>query len=155
MYYISKQLSDFSAAHRILKGYQGKCQNLHGHDYGVEVVLGALTLDQYDLVVDFSDIKNLFNNWVQNNLDHVTIVSQDDSKLQQFLITNSQKFYTLPGGVNTSVESIAKHLFEIFENLLVEHKNISLIEVSVSETKTAKARYFPLPLAREGAVRVW
>ena len=141
MYYISKKLSDFSAAHRLTKGYQGKCKNLHGHDYSVEVILAAPKLDRYDFVIDFSEIKNLLDNWVQNHLDHVTIISEDDSKLHEFLVENSQALYIIPGNVNTTVERIAQHLFEIFEKLLTAHKNISLIEVSVSETKSAKAYY--------------
>ncbi|MBX9706042.1 MAG: 6-carboxytetrahydropterin synthase, partial [Gammaproteobacteria bacterium] len=39
MYVIKKQLDTFSAAHRLTKGYQGKCKDLHGHDYQVEITL--------------------------------------------------------------------------------------------------------------------
>jgi 6-pyruvoyltetrahydropterin/6-carboxytetrahydropterin synthase len=141
MYYINKQLSNFSAAHRLTKNYQGKCRNLHGHDYAVEVTLATAKLNEYGFVIDFFEIKNLLDSWVQNNLDHVTIISADDSALHGFLTENSQALYILPGNVNTTVENISKHLFDIFNNLLVAHHDVSLIEVSVSETKTAKAIY--------------
>jgi 6-pyruvoyltetrahydropterin/6-carboxytetrahydropterin synthase len=141
MYCINKQISDFSAAHRLTKGYQGKCRNLHGHDYAVEVTMATSTLNEYGFVIDFSEIKNLLDHWVQNHLDHVTIVSEDDEKLLLFLKENSQKFYVLPDNVNTTVENISKHLFDIFNHLLTKHNGVSLLTVSVSETKTAKAIY--------------
>lgn len=64
MYRVTKDLQDFALAHRLGKGYPNKCKNLHGHNYNVQVVLGADKLDQYDMVMDFGDIKKLFNVWV-------------------------------------------------------------------------------------------
>jgi len=47
---------NFSAAHN-LRGYQGKCEALHGHNWKVEVVLRADRLDKIGMVEDFTFIK--------------------------------------------------------------------------------------------------
>ena len=47
---------NFSAAHN-LRGYQGKCEALHGHNWKVEVVLRAARLDKIGMVEDFTFIK--------------------------------------------------------------------------------------------------
>ena len=46
----------FSAAH-FLKEYKGKCENLHGHTFHVEVVIGVRELDRTGLGYDFAEIK--------------------------------------------------------------------------------------------------
>ena len=55
MFYLSKQLKSFAAAHRLIKDYPGKCRDLHGHNYRVDVLLAADQLDHYDFVLDFDD----------------------------------------------------------------------------------------------------
>jgi len=46
----------FSAAHQ-LRGYRGKCENLHGHNYRVEVKVKAGFLNEIGLAVDFQVLK--------------------------------------------------------------------------------------------------
>jgi 6-pyruvoyltetrahydropterin/6-carboxytetrahydropterin synthase len=46
----------FDAAH-YLRGYQGKCENIHGHRYTVRVRLQADRLNEIGLAYDFTDIK--------------------------------------------------------------------------------------------------
>ncbi|MDD2866850.1 MAG: 6-carboxytetrahydropterin synthase QueD [Candidatus Omnitrophota bacterium] len=55
MYEVSVSMN-FSAAHN-LRGYQGKCEVLHGHNWKVEVVLRAERLDKAGMVEDFTFIK--------------------------------------------------------------------------------------------------
>jgi 6-pyruvoyltetrahydropterin/6-carboxytetrahydropterin synthase len=46
----------FEAAH-FLRGYQGKCENVHGHRYTIKLRLKASHLNDIGLVYDFSDVK--------------------------------------------------------------------------------------------------
>jgi 6-pyruvoyltetrahydropterin/6-carboxytetrahydropterin synthase len=46
----------FEAAH-FLRGYKGKCENIHGHRYSVVVRLKAAKLNDIGLAYDFTDIK--------------------------------------------------------------------------------------------------
>jgi 6-pyruvoyltetrahydropterin/6-carboxytetrahydropterin synthase len=47
---------DFSAAH-YLREYQGKCEQMHGHNYRVRIYAGSESLDHAGLVVDFAELK--------------------------------------------------------------------------------------------------
>lgn len=46
----------FSAAH-FLREYQGKCEQVHGHTFEVEVAVRARTLDHVGIGFDFTDLK--------------------------------------------------------------------------------------------------
>ncbi len=48
--------ADFAAAHS-LRGYRGQCENLHGHNWKVQVVLKAEALDGLGMVMDFKEVK--------------------------------------------------------------------------------------------------
>jgi 6-pyruvoyltetrahydropterin/6-carboxytetrahydropterin synthase len=48
--------ADFSSAHN-LRGYQGKCEELHGHNWKVELVASRDKLDKAGMVLDFKYIK--------------------------------------------------------------------------------------------------
>ena len=47
---------DFSAAHR-LRGYEGACERLHGHNYKVDATLEAAKLDKLGMAMDFKAVK--------------------------------------------------------------------------------------------------
>lgn len=61
----------FDAAH-YLPEYEGKCKNLHGHQWVLEVeVVGPV--DVNGMVYDFSDLKTLVTDKVINHLDHTLL----------------------------------------------------------------------------------
>jgi 6-pyruvoyltetrahydropterin/6-carboxytetrahydropterin synthase len=47
---------NFSSAHQ-LRGYKGKCENLHGHNYKIEIYARGRELDNVGLLVDFVELK--------------------------------------------------------------------------------------------------
>ncbi len=143
MFSITKQLKNFSAAHRLVKDYQGKCQHLHGHNYAIEVTLSSQQLNQYDFVIDFDLIKTHFDQWIQTHWDHVTLVSDIDKSLIQFLETEQQNFFLIPGGKNTTVECLAKFLYHQFQCILqsLNDTRIQLTSVRLFESETASALY--------------
>lgn len=55
MYVVSVQ-AHYDSAH-FLRNYKGKCENLHGHRYVVEVALATSELNHSGLAFDFVDIK--------------------------------------------------------------------------------------------------
>ncbi|MFO7957572.1 MAG: 6-carboxytetrahydropterin synthase QueD [Candidatus Brocadiia bacterium] len=59
---------DFAAAHN-LREYQGECENLHGHNWRVQVQVAANELDRMGMVVDFRDLKAALKE-VLSRLDH-------------------------------------------------------------------------------------
>jgi 6-pyruvoyltetrahydropterin/6-carboxytetrahydropterin synthase len=61
----------FSSAHA-LRGYQGKCENTHGHNYKVEVYVRGRGLNNIGLLIDFKDLKTATKK-VVDYLDHKNI----------------------------------------------------------------------------------
>lgn len=146
MHTIKLQLHPFSAAHRLIKGYKKACNNLHGHNYLIDVTLQTNTLDTLDFVVDFTDIKTLFGGWIKENWDHATLVSELDAPLLKFLQEEKQKHYVISGPNNTTAERLAEFIFHQFHALLQKqfHENSNsptLTEVNVYETPLACAGY--------------
>jgi len=145
-HHISLRLKDFAAAHRLVKGYKKACHNLHGHNYGIEVTLSASSLNHFGFVLDFSDVKTLFNTWVQANWDHATLVCEEDQPLLNFLKENNQPYFIMPNGYNTTAERLAECLYKQFEKILavqseIPSDQIKLAEVRLSETKNSTAIY--------------
>ncbi len=138
---IEVKLKDFSAAHRIVGNYNGACKNLHGHNYMVVIFIYSTKLDKTGFVVDFAEIKQIINNWIEKNIDHTVIVSASDTALYNFVKEDEQRHYLIPGEDNTSAENIAKHLFEKFCGLLFNYPNINLQKVQVYESMTSSASY--------------
>ena len=62
---------EFSAAHA-LRGYRGKCENLHGHNWKVEVYVRGERLDEIGMLVDFRELKAATRE-VMRYLDHYNL----------------------------------------------------------------------------------
>lgn len=138
MFCIKKTLKTFSAAHRLNKDYTGRCRDLHGHNYRTIVVLGATKLDRYDFVMDFGDIKTLFERWLYDHWDHVTLVSDLDQELLDFVVQAKQRHYVLDGGRNTTAECLAQALFDKFSELLAEYNSKQSVDVQLVELELAE-----------------
>lgn len=66
--YILKLNHSFDAAHR-LEFHNGKCRNLHGHQWQIIIEIKCKELNKNTMVVDFGDIKRIINEF-----DHKTIL---------------------------------------------------------------------------------
>ncbi len=60
--------ASFSAAHN-LRGYEGACENLHGHNWRVEAVVASDRLDGLGMALDFKKLKSALKG-VLDRLDH-------------------------------------------------------------------------------------
>ena len=58
----------FEAAHR-LPWHEGKCRELHGHSYRLEVTVEG-PLDERDVVMDFADVRDVVEREVVSRYDH-------------------------------------------------------------------------------------
>ncbi len=67
--------AEFAAAHR-LRGYEGECERLHGHNWRVEVVLEGGELNDLGMLVDFRDARRLLGDVVKK-FDHVDLNGLD------------------------------------------------------------------------------
>ena len=93
-------VEDSFAAGHALRGYRGKCENPHGHNYKVRITLHGEQLDNIGLLFDFKDLKAAMNQ-VIDRLDH------------QYL-NDIAPFKEL----NPSAENMAKYFYEECNTLL-------------------------------------
>lgn len=63
--------SHIDSAHYI-QDYAGKCQNLHGHRWDIEVVLSGTKLGSMNMLIDFANVKSLLK-LITDYLDHQTL----------------------------------------------------------------------------------
>lgn len=123
--------ADFAAAH-FLRDYNGKCENLHGHNYKVYAHVRGEKLNEGGMLLDFSALKKALRE-VCKKLDHTNL--NDMAIFDQ----------------NPSAERIAFYIYtQIVE--LVKNENLDLSyapwkkepwlwAVDVFETETSRARY--------------
>ena len=115
----------FAAAHA-LRDYKGGCENLHGHNFKVQVVLAGERLDDAGLLVDFIDVKNLMGE-ILARLDH-----QNLNETPPFDVKNP------------SAENIAEYICtEMTGGLVNTPVPVRIREVKVWETEIQSATYRP------------
>ena len=64
MYYVKKGLA-VSASHRLKLNYESKCENLHGHNWNINIYLKSEELDENWMVMDFTIIKKSMKNKIK------------------------------------------------------------------------------------------
>lgn len=112
----------FSAAHR-LRGYQGECERLHGHNWRVEVVLASDRLDHLGMVMDFRDLKAVLGEALRV-LDHEYL-----NELAPF------------DELNPTTENMCRYIAEKLQPKLPGH--LSVRRVTCWESDTCGASYLP------------
>ena len=135
---------EWDMAHRLGDGYQSKCKYLHGHRYTAEITCSAPTLNKFGMVIDLGDIKNLCKGWIDEHLDHGTMVYVDDTSLVDWLIIQKQKYYPIP--FNTTVENIVDLLAVVFSQQLervsaLRARGVKLVKLRVYETPNGWAEW--------------
>jgi 6-pyruvoyltetrahydropterin/6-carboxytetrahydropterin synthase len=115
----------FSAGHA-LRGYRGKCENPHGHNYRVRVTLEGPQLDSIGLLCDFAQLKQVMRSII-GGLDH-----QFMNDLEAFR------------SVNPSAENMAKYFYdEVARQMTDLPPGAHVTDTIVWETDTTSAQYRP------------
>lgn len=114
----------FCASHQ-LRNYNGKCEHLHGHNFGVTVEVEGTRLDpKVEILVDFGELKRLTREVVAE-LDHAHL-----NELPAF------------AEHNPSSENLARHIYRALADRLPElTQHARIRSVSVSEKGTSRATY--------------
>jgi len=114
----------FAAGHA-LRGYRGKCENPHGHNYRLRITLRGPQLDSTGLLYDFVHLKQVIHTVVEG-VDH------------KFL--NDQAPFDV---LNPSAENIAKYFYEELSKQMRGGANgAAITRVDVWETDTTRASYW-------------
>lgn len=106
--YKIKKTFHVAYGHRLLN-YKGKCENLHGHNGVVEVVLKAAELDSEMMVMDFTGLAKKMKAWLDENLDHKVILAKDDP-LAPLLKAQGQACFLTAG--NPTAEILARLVYD-------------------------------------------
>lgn len=111
----------FDAGHRILN-HESKCANLHGHRYTADVTVMANDLDPLGRVVDFSVVKDLIGEWIDEYWDHTMILHGEDPLLKikedRKLIFGPKPPYII--GKNPTAENLAAILLAESQQLFTD-----------------------------------
>lgn len=120
----------FDAGHRLMY-HKGKCANLHGHTYKVEIHLEDEIDKKTNMVADFADLNAPVREIIEK-LDHAMIVNKDDVGLVNYLHIKGFKFYALDG--DPTAELIGLHFFKA-----LREEGLKINKVIVWETPKCKA----------------
>ncbi len=119
MYYLTVE-DWFSSAHQ-LRGYKGKCENLHGHNWKVELEVSGSELGAIGMLMDFGDLKRILKE-ILDGLDHKNL-----NEIEPF------------DKINPTSELIAKYIAEIAQGMLKD--NVGVHQVTVWESEKCRATY--------------
>lgn len=122
MYEISVR-DHFSAAHS-LREIGGACENLHGHNFKVEVYITSEKLQEDGTVMDFRELKSILK-VVLDTLDH----------------TNLNDIHPFDE-INPSSENIAEYIHRNITEVIEKKGGAGMIRVNVWESETSMASYF-------------
>ena len=111
----------FAAAHA-LRGYDGNCSNMHGHNWDVEAYIQCTKLNKLGIGVDFRDVKRIVKD-VLSKLDHTNLNDVAES-----------------GAINPTSENISKFLYkELSRRLNTEF--IKVVKIMVFESPGCGSSY--------------
>jgi len=101
----------FDSAHQLI-GHKGKCANVHGHTYKLEVVLkgtiqGPENPSDEGFVLDFSDLKAAVKEHIVDKLDHAFIAAGNEPALAVLRETNSKVALL---GFRTTAENMSMYI---------------------------------------------
>lgn len=129
----------FEMAH-VLDGHDGKCKNLHGHSYVLQIELTGELIQEgpkKGMVMDFSALKVLVSELIISPMDHAFCydeTNKNELKIATVLQELALKIYAVP--FRTTVENLAQHIFQIIKN-----QGIPISSVLLWETQDSCCEY--------------
>ncbi len=123
--YILTVEDTFASAHQ-LRGYKGKCENIHGHNWKVVLSVKGNKLNEIGLLIDFHELKDILKK-ITGMLDHKNI-----NEIPPF------------DKINPSSELIAEFICsKTAEELKKTSDHIYVESVTVWESGTSRCTYIP------------
>lgn len=132
----------FEMAHA-LWNYDGKCKNIHGHSYILQVtVIGEPISDvnnpKYGMVIDFGDLKKIVNDSIVNQMDHALVISEK-SKHDTLLQTEQMFDRRHITKYQPTCENMVIEFAKIIKNILPN--SVKLHSVRLWETASSFAEW--------------
>lgn len=134
----------FEAAHA-LYGYDGKCKNIHGHNYNLFVtVIGVPIRNKSNgkcgMVMDFGDLKEIVNNEIIEKFDHSVIFNKNTphEKLANDLVNDGHK--VVMADYQPTIEEMVMDFANKISSKLPD--DIKLHSLKLEETETSYSEWF-------------
>jgi 6-pyruvoyltetrahydropterin/6-carboxytetrahydropterin synthase len=124
---ISKEFT-FDMAHRLAL-HPGKCKNLHGHTYRLQVFLSG-EKNRQGMIADFADLKKLVKTEIVEKLDHSTAIWADDDVLMKAIPENFKRAL-FP--FETTAENLVEWIFITLEKIEPRISKVILWETPASQ----------------------
>lgn len=110
-----------------LRNYNGKCENLHGHNFTIELVVDGYTLDEsVEYLIDFTILKQILKD-ITATLDHKVI--------------NDIEYFTHK---NPTSENIAQYIYREAKKRLMKYETVNVHSVTVAERSIQNVCYMEL-----------
>lgn len=130
----------FDSAH-FLSNYHGKCENLHGHRWRVEVHIASDQLrdagDERGMVMDFGKVKSIVKQTAQR-LDHTFLIEEGTLSKETISCLEKEGFSLTFLPFRTTAENLSKWFFD-----QLVAKDIPVVSVEIDETPNNRAVYMP------------
>lgn len=135
-FFITKQFT-FEMAHALM-GYPGKCQNIHGHSYKMEVTVTGQPQPESGMVIDFKLLKDIVYKTVVDQFDHHLVLNQQvDEELIHAVQKNFERVKLLP--FQPSTENLLNHFATLIQAQLPS--NVQLYSIKLQETEQSWAEW--------------
>jgi 6-pyruvoyltetrahydropterin/6-carboxytetrahydropterin synthase len=131
MFRVTREIH-FCYGHRLLN-YQGKCRHLHGHNGRAVITLEGHELDERGMLLDFGEIKQTVQLWIDENIDHNMLLNRDDPILP-ILQAQGERIHVMD--CNPTAENIARMIYD----RAVQY-GLPVVEVLLWETENCFASY--------------
>ncbi|MBT8310969.1 MAG: 6-carboxytetrahydropterin synthase [Flavobacteriaceae bacterium] len=140
---ITKQFS-FETGHA-LYGYDGKCKNVHGHSYRLDVtVIGRPISDnthvKFGMVIDFSDLKKIVKEEIVDVFDHATIFNKNTPHVELAKELEARGHNVILADYQPTSEMMVIDFAQKINDRLPN--NIKLHSLKLQETATSFAEWF-------------
>ena len=132
---------DFSAGHKVT-GHENKCAHLHGHNYRVHFTLasaGSIPLDLIGRVIDFSCIKELLCEWLEENWDHKFLICINDPLAEA--LTDLVPDDIVMTNFNPPAENMAQYLVDVVAPKQLAKTCVELVKCEIEETRKCSVTY--------------
>lgn len=135
----AERYHDISCGHRVY-GHESKCAHLHGHNYRFHFTIESDSgLDEVGRVMDFSVIKSVLCQWLEDNWDHKMLIWKEDPISEALIKVDYHGIHLVD--FNPTAENIAEYFVDKLSPMLLEGTGCKLVKLKIEETRKCSAIY--------------
>ncbi len=135
---------DWEMAHA-LDHHDGKCHNIHGHTYSLEVTFFGEPIDEVGspkdgMVIDFADLKRIVKTHIVNVFDHALVLRDNSRFLGKLTTADNERLVIVP--YQPTCENMLIQMVDIIREHMSDFPAVTLHSAMLRETKTSYATWY-------------